>query len=585
MKNLPNADVVIIGGGWSGLLMAKELGARTGLSVVVLERGEKPRTMAELAKGMDELDYFSRTRAQQDCSQETVTIRHTVRDAALPIRQLVNFLPGTGVGGSGEHWGAAYPRLQHDMFELRSKTIERYGEKKLPENNAVQDWGVTWADVEPYYARMEKLVGVCGKAGNLLGNTIPGGDPFEGPRSTEYPMPPGKTAYICTLFEGATKKLGYHPFPTSSAINTVTFRNSEGIVRPSCFYCGFCGFYGCMVGAKAHPSNTLLPIIRKQKGVSIRTNSTVRRIVHDTSARKIRGVTYMDASGEEVFQPADLVFLSSWTFNNTRLLLLSGVGDAYDPAAGKGTVGRNLTHQVQVSAQGFFEKPFNRFMGGGTTGTRISDFEGDVFDHSTLSFIRGGSMSGLAGGAQPITAFGAVPPSVKKRWGSEWKKAAIEYYDRVGGAGFTGEHISYKSNFMDLDPVYKDRFGDPLIRLTIDWNDNERNMVDFMIPKLVEITREMGATEVVPPPRVGRYSTTRYQTTHVQGGTIMAGSPDRGVLNPYLQHWQYSNLFVLGASTFPQQGSANPTSTILALTQRTADAIVDTYLKKPGALV
>jgi gluconate 2-dehydrogenase alpha chain len=587
MKSLPSVDVVIIGGGWSGLLMAKELGARTPLSVVVLERGGKPRTMAELAEGMDELDYYSRTRAQQDCSQETVTIRHSAGDNALPIRQLVSFLPGTGIGGSGEHWGAAYPRLQHDMFELRSKTIERYGAKKIPQNSSVQDWGVTWADVEPYYARMEKLVGVCGKAGNINGRMIEGGDPFEGSRSTDFPMSPGKRAYLCDLFEDAAKKLGYHPFPTSSAINTVTFKNSEGIVRPACFYCGYCGFYGCMVGAKAHPSNTLLPIIHKQKTVTIRTGSTVRRILHDSSAKngKVSGVTYIDAAGEEIFQPADLVFLSSWTFNNTRLLLLSGAGDAYDPASGKGNIGRNLTHQVQVSAQGFFAKPLNRFMGGGTTGTRMSDFEGDVFDHSSLSFIRGGSIGGLAGGAQPITAFGVVPSSVKRRWGSEWKKASIEYYDRIAGAGFTGEHIAYKTNFMDLDPVYKDRFGDPLIRLTIDWNDNERNMVDFMIPKLVELTKAMGATEVVQPQRVGHYTTTRYQTTHVQGGTIMAGSPDQGVLNPYLQHWQYSNLFVLGASAFPQQGSANPTSTILALTQRTADAVVDRYLKKPGPLV
>jgi gluconate 2-dehydrogenase alpha chain len=137
---------------------------------------------------------------------------------------------------------------------------------------------------------------------------------------------------------------------------------------------------------------------------------------------------------------------------------------------------------------------------------------------------------------------------------------------------------------MDLDPVYKDRFGDPLLRLTIDWNDNERKMVDFMIPKVVELARVMGATEVIPPRPLGHYATTRYQTTHVQGGTIMAASPENGVLNPYLQHWQYSNLFVLGASAFPQQGSANPTATLLALVSRTADAVVDRYLKKSGPL-
>jgi gluconate 2-dehydrogenase alpha chain len=76
----------------------------------------------------------------------------------------------------------------------------------------------------------------------------------------------------------------------------------------------------------------------------------------------------------------------------------------------------------------------------------------------------------------------------------------------------------------------------------------------------------------------------RYQSTHVQGGTVMAASPDRGVVNPYLQHWQMPNLFVLGGSTFQNQGAANPTPTILAFTYRTADAIVDRYLKKPDML-
>ena len=399
-------------------------------------------------------------------------------------------------------------------------------------------------------------------------------------------MPPGKVAYICTMFEEATKKLGYHPHPHACAINTVTFKNPDGVVRPACFYCGFCGVYGCMVGAKAQPSTLLLPVIRKQKNVSIRTGASVHRILSDSSKNgKVRGVTYIDARGEEVFQPAELVFLASWTFNNTRLLLLSGLGDPYDPATGNGTLGRNLTHQVQSGgARSFFEKPLNRFMGGGTAGMRIGDFEGDAFDHTDLPFLGGGSVSTSAGGNQPIAGFGQVPSSVRRLWGSQWKKVAIEYYDRVGSVSFTGEHIAYKTNFMDLDPIYKDRFGDPLLRLTIDWNDNERKMVEYMTPKLVEIAHAMGATEVIPPQPVGHYTTTRYQTTHVQGGTIMAASPDKGVLNTYLQHWRYSNLFVLGGSSFPQQGSANPTPTILALTARTADAVVDQYLKQPGPL-
>jgi gluconate 2-dehydrogenase alpha chain len=105
-----------------------------------------------------------------------------------------------------------------------------------------------------------------------------------------------------------------------------------------------------------------------------------------------------------------------------------------------------------------------------------------------------------------------------------------------------------------------------------------------MVPKAVEIARAMGATAVTPFGGLGRYDATRYQSTHVQGGTIMGASPDRSVVNPYLQHWQVANLFVLGGSTFPQNPSGHPTLTILAMACRTADVIVNGYLKKPGPL-
>ena len=189
MKSLPKTDVVIIGGGWTGLLMAKELGARTSLNVVVLERGEKARTTGTYAETMDEIDYYARLRMMQDVSQETVTLRHTAKDKSRPIRQLASFYPGTGVGGSGEHWGGSYPRYQPDTFDLYSKTVERYGVKKLPENHAVKDFGLTWKEVEPYLASTERLVGVSGKAGNINGKLIECGNIFEGVRSTEYPMP------------------------------------------------------------------------------------------------------------------------------------------------------------------------------------------------------------------------------------------------------------------------------------------------------------------------------------------------------------------------------------------------------------
>jgi len=137
---------------------------------------------------------------------------------------------------------------------------------------------------------------------------------------------------------------------------------------------------------------------------------------------------------------------------------------------------------------------------------------------------------------------------------------------------------------MDLDPVYKDALGDPLLRLTIDWRDNERKMAEFATPRAVEVARAMGAREINPFPGLRSYDAAHYNSTHIQGGTIMGDSPFHSVVSPYLQHWQLPNLFILGGSTFPQNASANPTPTVLGFVYRTADAIIERYLKHPGSL-
>jgi gluconate 2-dehydrogenase alpha chain len=585
VKTLPPVDVVIIGGGWTGLLMAKEIGSRTGLSIVVLERGE-PRDTAYYSATMDELDYLVRNRMMQNCAKDTVTFRHNQSQRALPLRQLGSFLPGTGVGGSGEHWGAGCPRHSPDCFDLYTKTVEKYGVKKLPEDCTIQDWGITYDELEPYYTRAEKLIGVAGKASNIKGKVSEGGNIFEGWRSGEYPLPPTKQAYYAVLFNDAAKSLGYHPYAYPSATLTQLYTNPDGVTRPACTYCGYC-HAGCMIAAKAQPTNVLLPVIQKNKRVTIRTRTRVRRIVHDGLEAKgrARGVTYMDHEGDEIHQPADLVLLCSWTFSNTRLLLLSGIGKPYDPATGEGTLGRNLTHELTLSAaRVFMDQPLNRFMGTGASGINIDDLSCDHIDHTNLPFIRGGLLRAATQGYQPILNFGHVPPSVKTRWGAEWKKTAVNYYDRTAPITFIGEHLAYKSNFMDLDSTYKDEYGDPLLRLTLDWRENERKMTEFMVPKAIEMARAMGAKEITPFGTLGHYDATRYQGTQVHGGTIMGSSPATSVVNPYLQHWQVSNLFVLGGSVFPQKPVAGPTLTILSQTLRTADAIVDRYLKSPGTL-
>src|SRR5215475_14051276 len=316
MTRLKPVDVVIAGGGWTGLAMAKEIATRTSLSVVVLERGQK-RGLKEYAEGMDEVDYGIRLRMMQNIAEETVTHRHKMGQPAAPVRQYGSFNPGTGVGGAGEHWNAMAYRYIPDQFRLATVLRERHG-SRLPTDLMLQDWGVTYDELEPYFWRVEQMMGISGKAGNLRGQIVEGGNPFEGPRSHEYPNPPHKATYLMSLFMKAARELGYHPFLSPAATLSQTYRNPDGVSRSGCAYCGYCQRYGCMIGAKAQPTNTLLPVVAARKNFALRTGCWVRRVVHKDG--KAEGVSYIDASGIEWEQPARIVIHALSTLDNTRLL-------------------------------------------------------------------------------------------------------------------------------------------------------------------------------------------------------------------------------------------------------------------------
>jgi len=194
MTNLKPVDVAIVGGGWTGLAMAKELVTRTSVSVVALERGG-PRGLADYAMDMDELDYNIRLRMMQNIAEETITHRHSLKDAAVPVRQYGSFHPGTGVGGAGEHWTGMCFRFLPSVFTLRTHLTEKPGAAKLPPELAVKDWGVTYDQLEPHYWYAERMMGVSGKAGNLRGKLIEGGNIFESPRSHESDA--AAQAFVC----------------------------------------------------------------------------------------------------------------------------------------------------------------------------------------------------------------------------------------------------------------------------------------------------------------------------------------------------------------------------------------------------
>ncbi|HXL63694.1 MAG TPA: GMC family oxidoreductase, partial [Xanthobacteraceae bacterium] len=422
----------------------------------------------------------------------------------------------------------------------------------------------------------------------VKGQIQEGGNPFEGPRSRPYPTPAQAQPFGPTLFAKAARELGYKSFPQPSGNLSKPYVNPLGVRLGQCTYCGFCEWFGCGNYSKASPQTTILPVLIRKSNFSLRDNSEVIKINTDASGTRATGVTFVDTSLQEWEQPADLVILAAYSMFNVQLLLHSKISQPYDPVAGTGVVGRNFTHQTISSVNGFFDNKkfnFNPFIASGSIGMCIDEFNGDNFDHGPHGFVGGAYMGQVQTGARPIETT-LVPPGTPK-WGAVWKKAVRDNYLSTvkPGTGVHGSFYSYRDVYLDLDPTYTDRFSRPLMRMTIDFHDNEIKQNRFMTDKFAEIIKAMGANVVDKQYRTAPYDITTYQTSHLNGGVVMGADPKTSVVNRYLQNWDVPNLFVLGASAFPQNAGYNPTGTVGALAFWAAEAIRSQYLKNPGPLV
>ena len=581
---LKSVDVVVVGAGLTGTIVGKSL-AETGLRVVGLERGRMvDQQDFAMPYAHDEFKLDRHSDIFQNLSRETVTFRNETSETALPMREIGSFKPGECVGGAAMHWGGVTYRFLPWEFELRSRTLARYGKTHWPQECTSQDWGVTYDELEPYYDQFEHLYGVAGKAGNLGGEIQHGGNPFEGTRSREYPNPPPGQTAAGALFSEAATALGYVPFPQPGAAMTQPYTNPYKLMLGTCVRGGYCSGFVCANGAKGTPLTTVLPALLRHENYELRTHANVVKVNLDSTKTRAVSVTYIDARGRELEQPADLVILTSFVFNNVRLMLLSGIGQPYDPASNRGVVGRNYAYQTHGKVSMYFEgKTFNRFMGGGALGTVIDEFNGDNFDHAGLGFIGGASCTQHSQTAAPIRSH-PVPPGTP-RWGSDWKKAVARYYDRSLTINLSGACQSYRTNYLDLDPTYRDAHGLPLLRMTFDFRDNDRKVIAYAAGKAAEIAKAMGAANPDVHAEKGKYSIVPYQSTHNMGGAVMGADPATSAVNKYLQSWDVPNVFVIGGSAFPQNAANPPTGTVGTLACWAVDAIKDQYLKRPGALV
>src|SRR5947207_10319769 len=346
-KVMKETDVVIIGLGWTGGILSKEL-LESGLKVVALERGTMRSTDKDYAVPIvrDELRFVVRHDLMQNTARDTLTIRNNPSQEALPMRRLGSFLPGEVVGGSGVHWSGHTWRWTDTEFKVRSLYEERYGKEFIPADMTIQDWGITYAELEPYYDRFEYTAAVSGKAGNIKGQIQAGGNPFEAPRARDYALPPLTPILASVMFAEAAKNNGYHPFPRPSANASRAYTNPDGSKYGACQYCGYCQRFGCEANAKGSPLVSVIPIAMRNPNFELRTNSCVTKVLKDSDANRVTVVTNTHVlNGEEFEQPAGMVLLCAYAINNVHLMLLSGIGTPYDPAAQTGVVGKNYCYQ------------------------------------------------------------------------------------------------------------------------------------------------------------------------------------------------------------------------------------------------
>jgi gluconate 2-dehydrogenase alpha chain len=555
-EQLKKTDVVLVGLGASGGVAAYAL-TQSNLNVVALEAGgrltvhdEKLNTLASPHK----FNTFGRPKANLEIptwrpNEATPTLPGTAGARATPMMN--------AVGGSSIHYATESWRLNPWNFKMRSEVIKRYGASTIPAGSTVADWPITYDELEPYYDKAEYEIGISGKAGNLQGKIDPEGNVFEGPRMREYPLPPLRRAGYTDMMAAAARKLNWHPFPNPASIHSQAFKGT-----PACIYCSTCG-NGCFINAKGSTDIHMIPAAEATGKLSIVTEARVMRIETDKQGRA-SGVTYIK-DGKEFFQPAGVVVLASFTYENVRLLLLSK-SKRYPKGLSNnhGQAGRNyMAHNTAQTVGAHFPgKRLNKY--GVALGTALDDWADDNFDHTGLGFIGGGMIRAAMGGG-PL---GATPPSVPT-WGSAWKAWQKSNADTTGEANAQCDTLSYEHNYLDLDPTARDTMGVPVLRITFDLGENDKRAAAFTAKKIELLFKEAGAAETwVNPLRAVSLA------NHAYGGCRMGNDPETSVVDKWGMSHEVPNLAVLGASTFVTCGARNPTLTIQALAWRNADHIV-----------
>jgi len=529
-------DFVIVGAGSAGGVLAKELSSN-GFRVVVLEQG--PR----IDRGQfehDEYWAFNLNALTNNLRFQPTTFRDSV-NATAHLRPIISY--GRLVGGGSVHFTTNYWRFHEIDFIERSK-------KGAVSGAGLEDWPITYADLEPYYTKAEWELGVSGLAG---------ASPFDPPRSKPYPLPPMPIKSSGVLMERGAKKLGWHAFPAPLAVLSQPYHG-----RQACMHCGFCEAFGCEWGAKSSALATVIPIAERTGRCEIRPDSYVSQVEVNPQGRAT-GVVYFDHRKREQRQKAKAVIVSANGAETPRLLLMSQSKQFPNGLANSsGLVGKYLMFDTGAMSAGVFEHPLN-------------DYKSVVVSRVIHDFYEIDPKHGFFGGAGMDARFDLYPAGFAlggfapemPQWGADFKKNLREF-PRMMYMLSHNFALPVESNSISLDPDVKDAWGLPAIRVTYKDHPDTLKSVQFMQDREMELLDAAGAQKSWRLPFEERDS-----SAHLLGSCRMGNDPQKSVISPEHRTHDVPNLFLCDGSSLVTSGRNQPTETIQALAFRAADKITE----------
>lgn len=544
-------DLCIVGSGAGAGPIAYEL-CRAGFKVLILEKGP----------WYEKKDFFKDEIAV--CRRSTFTPRLDLEQHVIETQEGTawvttptsesgwDFWNGSMVGGSSNLMSGYFHRLKPKDFKLKSNYGEIAGVN-------IEDWPISYEDLEPYYEKVERVVGVSGVVVD---------HPFQEPRSTaDFPYPKVEESGVSAWFDAAARKLGLASIPTPRAILSV----AKG-ARNACEYSGYCGSYGCSSGAKGSAREALLHPALETGNLEIRPHAFVKKIHSD--AKRVTFAEYLDKSGVSHKVEAKLFVVAAQAIETARLLLNSA--NRFFPkglANNSGQVGKNLIFSSGGNGSGtfyyddFVDEDAAKIKRVGPFVNRSLQDWYEIKEHGAT--LKGGTIDFLFEHPNAVPRAKSVMYEGDIVWGDALKKRLIERFtkQRVFNFELFCDWTPNDECFVTLDEKIKDRWGMPVAKVRVGIHPHDLKISEMIRTKTEAILKEMGAKDIssfvsdLPP-------------QNLQGGGCRFGiDPKKSVLDPQCRTHELENLYISDGSFMPTGGSVPFTWTIYANAFRVADAI------------